>query len=195
MMGGVIMPVAVAAAIGGFILFQRSRAATGDGAVGRLIRIADRDDVAKGREAIRALGRAQGDEALAYLLDRTGGATAGTDWRTGSALQALGEMSHPRGVEQLLRVVASGSVADADARQGLELVRGDDAVPALLRFALETDDYHGVKAAVRTLERLGTPAAAAALAEFRARPARTVIRRELETGRIPESTSIFGQRS
>jgi hypothetical protein len=194
MMSPAIMPAAVAAVVAGFILLQRSRGAAGQGGAARLIRAADSDDRAKANAAIRELGRTQPDEALEYLLRRAGGATYSSDSRTEAVLEALGEMSHPRGVERLLQVVASGSVAEGHARRGLELVRGDAAVPALLRFALESDDYHGVKFAVRTLERLGTPAAAAALADFRGRPARTVIRRELETGRIPESTAAFGQR-
>jgi len=194
MMSSVIIPVAVAAAIGGFILLQRSRGASAKGGVGSLIRTADSDDRTQANAAIRELGRSQSGEALEYLLGRAGGATYSVDSRTGAVLEALGEMSHPRGVERLLQVVASGSVAEEHARRGLDLVHGDTAVPALLRFALESDDYHGVKFAIRTLERLGTPAAAAALADFRARPARTVTRRELETGRIPESTALFGQR-
>ena len=194
MMSPAVMPIAVAIAIIGFIFLQRSRAAAGDGSVRALIHRADSDDRAKANEAIRALGRTQSDEALEYLLGRAGGATYSVDSRTAAVLEALGEMSHPRGVERLLQVVASGSVAEEHARRGLDLVCGDAAVPALLRVALESDDYHAVKFAVRTLERLGTPAAASALADFRGRPARTVIRRELETGRIPESTTVFGQR-
>ena len=195
MMGpGVIVPVGVAVALGGFIALQRSRGAAPGADVRRLIRIADRDDIPRGKEAIRALGRTQSDQALAWLLERTSGARSGSDWRSSAGLLALGEMSHPRGVEWLLKVVASGSVANDSAIPALDLVRGDAAVPALLSAALESDDYHCVKYAVRTLERLGTTAAVAALADFRARPARTVIRRELETGRIPESTTVFGQR-
>lgn len=194
MVGSAIMPAAVAAAIGGFILLQRARATSPGADVRRLIRVADGDNMAKAKEAIRALGRTQSNEALEYLLGRAGGATHGSDWRTASVLEALGEMSHPRGVERLLKVVASGSVANDHVPGALALVHGDAPVPALLTFALESEDYHAVKAAVRTLERLGTPAASAALADFRARPARTVIRRELETGRIPESTTVFGQR-
>jgi HEAT repeat protein len=193
MMSPAVMPIAVVIAIVVFIWLQkRNGAAAGDGSVRALIRRADSDDRAQANEAIRALGRTQSDEALEYLLGRAGGATYSADGRTAAVLEALGEMSHPRGVTRLLEVVASGSVAEEHARRGLELVRGDAAVSALLRVALENDDYHAVKFAVRTLERLGTPAAADALADFRARPARTVTRRELETGRIPESTAVFG---
>lgn len=202
-MSPAVMPIAVAFAIVAFIFLQRSRGASvrggggagaGDGSVRALIRRADSDDRARADEAIRALGRTQSDEALGYLLGRAGGATYSVDARTVAVLEALGEMSHPRGVTRLLEVVASGSVAAEYAQRALDLVRGDEAVPALLRAALEGDDYHAVKFALRTLERLHTPAASDALADFRARPARTVTRRELETGRIPESTTIFGQR-
>lgn len=193
MMSPAVMPIAVVIAIVVFIWLQKRGGAAGDGSVRALLRRADSDDRAKANEAIRALGRTHTDEALEYLLGCAGGATFSVDSRTAAALEALGEMSHPRGVERLLQVVASGSVAEEDARRGLELVRGDAPVPALLRVALESEDYHAVKFAIRTLERLGTPAASDALAQFRARPARTVVRRELETGRIPESTAVFGQ--
>jgi len=191
MVPAALLPVAVAAALGGFVLVRRSRDTAPGADVRRLIRIAESDDRSRSNEAIRALGRVQSDEVLEYLLRHAG---LGIDTRTRAAMEALGEMSHPRGVERLLYVIARGTVAEEPARRALELVRGDAAVPALLRVALEDDDYHAVKFAVRTLERLGTPAAADALARFRAAPARTVIRRELETGRIPESTTIFGQR-
>ena len=195
-----ILLLVLVLAVGGFVLVRRaSRGGTRTGAavdrgVGRLIRIADSNDRARANEAIRELGRTQSDEALEYLLRRAGGATYSVDARTAAALEALGTMSHPLGVDRLLQVVASGSVAVEHALRGLDLVRGDAAVSALLKAAQTSDDYHCVKAAVRTLERLGTPASTAALDQFRRHPARSVTRRELETGRIPESTTIFGQR-
>src|ERR1700740_1248570 len=115
-MGPALLLLVLLIAAVGYVLLRRSGlpgagpVADGDGSIRRLIRIADSADRAKANEAIRGLGRTQSDEALEYLLGRAGGATFSVDSRTGSVLEALGEMSHPRGVERLLQVVASGSV-------------------------------------------------------------------------------------
>jgi hypothetical protein len=139
-----------------------------------LMRIAKGGDGKRVDDAILALAKLPYADDIFECVTSFIPKAGGLGPHTSSAIAALGAVRHRHAADYLIKLVASPRSPCREAGRALGHARNNHAVPGLLNIALTSPDFECARVAVRALEKIGTPDAEAALANFRAQPGRRV---------------------